>query len=208
MEAIMAKVIIDMTMSLDGYVSGPLDGPDFPLGKNGGQSIFDWYFSGTKEYREPEFRPEPGANLDEVKRMFEESGAYIFGRRTYDITSGWSGRHPVDGAPVFILTHQPPPAHAVPKGPSKIRFVTDGIESAISQARTAAGEKHVKLGGSSPCKQALQAGLVDEILIHLAPYLLGGGVKLFDELADGVRLEKLEINDARLATHLRYRVVR
>jgi dihydrofolate reductase len=180
----MPKVIIDMTMSLDGYVAGPEDGPEFPLGKHDGMAIFDWYFSGTEEYRTPLFKPEPGPNLDQVKRMYEESGAFIFGRRTYDITKGWGGR------------------------PSNLTFVTDGIESAIRQAKAAAGDKHVKLGGASPGKQALRAGLVDEILVHLAPYLLGGGVRLFDVLANGVRLEKLSVSDGPLATHLRYRVAR
>ena len=136
----MPKVIIDMTMSLDGYVAGPEDGPEFPLGKHDGMAIFDWYFSGTEEYRTPLFKPEPGPNLDEVKRMYEESGAFIFGRRTYDITNGWGGRHPVNGVPVFVLTHNPPPAETVPKGPSHLTFVTDGIESTIRQA-----------GGSSMC---------------------------------------------------------
>ena len=146
----MPKVIIDMTMSLDGYVAGPEDGPECPLGKHDGMAIFDWYFSGTEEYRTPLFKPEPGPNLDQVKRMYEESGAFIFGRRTYDISKGWGGR------------------------PSNLTFVTDGIESAIRQA----------------------------------PYLLGGGVRLFDVLANGVRLEKLSVSDGPLATHLRYRVAR
>ena len=140
--------------------------------------------------------------------MYEESGAFVFGRRTYDITNGWGGRHPVNGVPVFVLTHNPPPAETVPKGPSNLTFVTDGIESAIRQAKAAAGDKHVKLGGASPGKQALRAGLVDEILVHLAPYLLGGGVRLFDVLANGVRLEKLSVSDGPLATHLRHRVAR
>ncbi|HUB08620.1 MAG TPA: dihydrofolate reductase family protein [Myxococcales bacterium] len=204
----MPKVIIDMTMSLDGYVAGPDDGAKFPLGRHGGMAIFDWYSSGTREFRDPHFKPEAGANRAEVERMFEESGAFVFGRRTYDITHGWGGRHPVNGAPVFVLTHHPPPETSVPQGPSRLTFVTDGIESAIVQAKAAAGNKHVKLGGSSPGKQALQAGLVDEILVHVAPYLLGGGVRLFDELADGVRLEKLGVSDGPLATHLRYRVRR
>ncbi len=110
--------------------------------------------------------------------------------------------------PVFVLTHDPPSAATVPKGPSQLTFVTDGVESAIRQAKAAAGDKHVKPGGASPGKQALRAGLVDEILIHLAPYLLGGGVRLFDVLPNGVRLEKLSVSDGPLATHLRYRVVR
>jgi dihydrofolate reductase len=204
----MPKVIIDMTMSLDGYIAGPDDGPADPLGTHGGMAIFDWFFSGATEYREPLFKPEPGANLAEVQRMFDESGAFIFGRRTYDITHGWNGRHPVNDAPLFILTHRPPPAETVPSGPSTITFVTDGIESAIRQASVAAGARHVKLGGASPGKQALRAGLVDEILVHIAPYLLGGGVRLFDTLDNGVRLEKLGTSDGPHATHIRYRVVR
>ena len=203
----MAKVIIDMTMSLDGYVAGPDDGPEFPLGKHGGMSIFDWYFSGNSEYRHPVFRPEEGANLEEVKKMFGDSGAFIFGRKTYNITNGWNGRHPIDGAPVFILTHNPPPPASVPKGPSMITFVTEGIERAITLAKAAAGDKHVKLGGASPGKQALRAGLVDEIFIHVAPYLLGGGVRLFDILDNGIRLEKLSVTDGPFATHLHYKVV-
>jgi dihydrofolate reductase len=205
----MSKVVIDMTMSLDGFVAGPGDGKDFPLGKHDGMRIFDWYFSGEEPYRNPLFRPEPGANLDQVKLMYEESGAFIFGRRTYDITNGWGGAHPVNGAPVFVLTHTPPPADTVPKGPSNLTFVTDGIASAIRQARTVAGGKDIKLGGASPGQQALKAGLCDEILIHLAPYLLGGGVRLLDHFGGRpVRLEKISAADGPLATHLRYRVLK
>ncbi len=204
----MPKVIVDMTMSLDGFVAGPDDGTGFPLGKHGGMAIFDWFFSGAEEYRHPLFKPEPGPNLDEVKRMYEESGAYVFGRRTYDIAKGWGGQHPVNDAPVFVLTHRPPPPSEVPKGPSNLTFVTEGIERAIDLAKAAAGAKHVKLGGASPCKQALRAGLVDEVLVHIAPYLMGGGVRLFDALDDGIRLEKLSASDGPLATHLRYRVMR
>jgi dihydrofolate reductase len=204
----MSKVVIDMTMSLDGFVAGPGDGKDFPLGKHDGMRIFDWYFSGEEPYRNPLFRPEPGANLDQVKLMYEESGAFIFGRRTYDITNGWGGAHPVNGAPVFVLTHTPPPVDTVPKGPSNLTFVTDGIASAIRQARTVAGGKDIKLGGASPGQQALKAGLCDEILIHLAPYLLGGGVRLLDHFGGPVRLEKISAADGPLATHLRYRVLK
>jgi len=204
----MTKVVIDMTMSLDGFVAGPGDGKEYPLGKNDGMRIFDWYFSGKNEYRNPLFRPEPGVNLDQVKRMYEESGAFIFGRRTYDITNGWNGAHPVNGVPVLILTHNPPPPQTVPKGPSNLTFVTDGIASAIRQARAVAGGKDIKLGGASPGQQALKAGLCDEILIHLAPHILGDGVRLLDHLGGPVRLEKLSAADGPLATHVRYRVLR
>ena len=157
----MTKIVIDMTMSLDGYVAGPGDDQQNPLGLHDGMRIFDWYGSGTKEIGSPLFKPAPGVNRDEVERMFEELGAYVFGRRTYDIVDGWGGRHPVNGAPVFVLTHNPPADW--PRGPSHLSFVTDGIESAIRQAREAAGGKDVKLGGASPGKQALAVGLVDEI---------------------------------------------
>jgi dihydrofolate reductase len=109
---------------------------------------------------------------------------------------------------VFVLTHTPPPASEVPRGPSNLTFVTDGIASAIAKARTVAGGKDIKLGGASPGKLALEAGLCDEILLHLAPWLLGGGVRLFDALPAGVQLEKLSVRDGPHATHLRYRVIR
>lgn len=202
----MTKVVIDMSMSLDGFVAGPDDGKADPLGRHGGEHVFDWYFSGNEEWRHPVFRPEPGVNRDEVDRMFAESGAFIFGRRTYEIANGWGGRHPVNGVPTFVLTHRPPADF--PRGPSNLTFVTDGIESAIRQARVAANGKDVKLGGTAPGKQALAAGLCDEIIVHLAPYLVGGGVRLFDTLPDGIRLEKLSVSDGPFATHLRYRVLR
>jgi dihydrofolate reductase len=202
----MTKVVIDMSMSLDGFVAGPEDGKAHPLGRHGGMHVFDWYFSGGEEYRHPLFRPEPGVNRDEVDRMFAESGAFIFGRRTYEIANGWGGSHPVNGVPTFVLTHKPPADY--PHGPSNLTFVTDGIESAIRQARAVAGGKDIKLGGASPGQQALEAGLCYEILIHLAPYLLGGGVRLFGTLPDGIRLDKLSVSDGPFATHVRYRVIR
>jgi dihydrofolate reductase len=202
----MTKVVIDMSMSLDGFVAGPDDGRDDPLGRHGGMHVFDWYSSGNEEYRDPLFRPEPGANRDEVERAFAESGAFIFGRRTYEIAAGWDGRHPMNGVPVFVLTHEPPADY--PRGPSNLTFVTDGIAGAIRRARAVASDKDIKLGGTSPGKQALSEGLCDEILVHVAPYLLGGGVRLFDTLQDGIQLEKLSVTDGPFATHLRYRVIR
>ena len=147
-------------------------------------------------------------NRDVVDEMFAETGAFIFGRRTYDITKGWGGRHPINGVPVLILTHKPPAPETVPKGPSNLTFVTDGIASAIDKAKVVAAGKDIKLGGASPGKQALEAGLCDEILVHVAPYLLGEGVPLFGTLPTGIKLEKLSVRDGPLATHIRYRVVR
>ncbi len=202
----MSKVVIDMSMSLDGFVAGPDDGKAHPLGRHGGEHVFDWYSSGKDEYRDPLFRPEPGVNVEEVERMYAESGAFIFGRRTYEIANGWNGRHPINGVPVFVLTHEVPAEY--PRGPSNLTFITDGIDSAIRKARAVAAGKDIKLGGASPGKQALAAGLCDEILVHISPYLLGGGVRLFDTLPDGIALEKLYATDGPFVTHLRYRVVK
>jgi dihydrofolate reductase len=112
----------------------------------------------------------------------------------------------VNAAPTFVLTRHPPSDY--PRGPSNLTFVTDGIGSAIGQARAVAGGKDVKLGCASTGKQALASGLCDEIRVHVAPYLLGGGVRLFDPLPDGISLEKLSVSDGPFATHLRYRVVK
>lgn len=194
----MAKVQIEMSMSLDGFVAGPDDGKAFPNGRDGIKHVFGW-LSNAKE--------EGGANKTEVDRMYARSGVFIFGRRTYDITNGWGGSHPA-GVPLFILTHTPPPPETVPKGRSKITFVTDGIESAVRQAKAAAGDKDVVVCGASPCQQALDAGVVDEVVIHLTPSLIGSGVRLFDNFRGPIALEKIEATDGVLATHLRYRVVK
>lgn len=195
----MSKAVIEMSMSLDGFVAGPDDGQTFPNGRDGIKHVFGW-LSRAKE--------EGSANKSEVDRMYAESGAFIFGRRTYDITNGWGGSHPLKGVPLFILTHKPPAPETVPEGDSKITFVTDGIESAVRQARAAAGGKDVVLSGASPCQQALEAGVVDEIVIHLAPSLIGSGVRLFERFKTPISLEKLSATDGPLATHVRYRVVR
>jgi dihydrofolate reductase len=201
------KVVIDLTMSLDGFIAGPGDGVEHPLGTRGGMHLFDWYTSGTEPLHNARlFRPE-GVNRDIVDRMYAELGAAIFGRRTYDITHGWGGSFPVNDAPLFILTHTPPPPAQVPRGTSTITFITDGIEHAVAAARAAAGGKTVSIGGASAGQQALRAGLVDEILVHVAPYLLGAGVRLFGSFeGDGIALEKLDVVNGLLATHLHYRV--
>ena len=204
----MARVMIDLTMSLDGFIAGPGDSEERPLGKRGGMHIFNWYFSGTEPVHNSQlFRPE-GANREIVDRMYAELGAAIFGRRTYNITHGWGGTFPVNDAPLFILTHTPPSPERVPKGKSKITFITDGIGHAVAAAKRAAGNRTVGIGGASAAQQALRAGLVDEIFVHVAPYLLGDGVRLFGPFeAEGITLEKVEVVDGPLATHLRYRVL-
>jgi dihydrofolate reductase len=130
----------------------------------------------------------------------------VTGRRTYDITNGWHGNGPLPGLPLFVVTHHVP--KHVPQGESRYTFVTDGIATAIEQAKAAAGEKYVSLMGASVAQQCLRAGLLDEIQIHLVPVLLGGGVRLFDQLGrENIELETVRVLDAPGVTHLRYRVV-
>jgi dihydrofolate reductase len=204
----MAKVIVDVSVSLDGYVAGPEDGLSAPLGKRGGERIFNWFFTGPPSKFGELFKPR-GRNVEVVEEMFARAGAMLTGRRTYEITHGWNGSHPIPGLPIFILTHKPPPADQVPRGKSKLTFVTDGIESAVAKAKAAAGDKDVGIGGASAAQQALAAGLVDEIILHQAPLLLGAGVRLFDNLGDqAIELEPVKTIETPEVTHVHYKVKR
>jgi dihydrofolate reductase len=200
-------VVIEMSMSLDGFIAGPEDGPEHRLGTHGGEKVFDWYATGEESYPAGSFFKAEGANRVVVDQMFARFGAFVSGRRTYDLAKGWNGTHPCNGVPVFILTHHPDPNP--PQGESDLVFVTDGIERAIARARKAAKGKDVALLGGSPGQQALAAGLVDEIFIHVSPILIGGGVRMFENLGDGeIALEQVETIAGPKAAHLRYRVHR
>ena len=202
----MATVVIDMSVSLDGFVAGPNDGHEFPLGERGGERIFDWFQAGGEPIGgDPRFRP-AGADRPIVEEMFATSGAVVSGRRTYEIAGGWGGTFPVNAMPVFVVTHVPPADP--PVGESRMTFVTDGVESAIRQAREAAGDGVVGVSGASISQQALQLGLVDEIRLHVAPILLGDGVRLFEHLGDAIELELVSVIDGPGATHVRYAVRR
>jgi dihydrofolate reductase len=194
----MGKVASSMSMSLDGYVTGPHDSRQHPLGE-GGEVLHHWLWStGT---------PADQAVLQE---MVDGAGAVIMGRRSYDFCvgeGGWGDGGPVGQTPCFVLTHHAPDPAGVP---SVFTFVTDGIESAVAQAQDAAGDRAIGLHGATAAQQALAAGLLDEIQVHLVPVLLGGGVRLFDLLgAAPVELERDRVVEAGSGvTHLRYRVVR
>ena len=201
----MATVVIDLSISLDGFIAGPDDGKQHPLGTRGGDHIFDWYNAGGEAIHGEElFRP-VGANREIVEEMYRESGAFIFGRRTYDITDGWNGRHPVNGAPLVIVTHDPP-KHP-PKGESSFYFTAD-VADAIAKAKELAGDKSVRIGGASVAQQALSAGLVDEVLLHVAPILLGDGVRLFANLDHTIELELTRVVHGPGVVHQYYRVSR
>lgn len=203
----MGKVIFNMTMSLDGFVAGPNDGPDNGLG-DGGDPLFTWYFQGDTEVpiSDGNMVLKVSAQSAELMRAaMANYGAGVWGRRTFDIAHAWGGHPP--GQPCFIVTHHPP-AEWVQAG-SPFTFVTDGVESAIRQAQQAAGEKDVVICTANILQQALQAGLVDEIHVDVAPRLMGAGVRLFDLLGGPpIALEKLRVVDAPGVTHMSYRVVK
>jgi dihydrofolate reductase len=200
----MGEVLVGLSMSLDGYIAGPNDGPTNPLG-DGGARLFDWWTAGGERVGpDDRFRP-PARSRAVVREMFD-CGAIITGRRTFDIAGGWGGHHPL-GAPFFLLTHHPP-EHSVGPGTGGT-VVTGGIESALAQARAVAGKRDIAVCAADMAQQYLRAGLLDEIHVDLVPVLLGGDVRLFANL-EGRRfdLECTRVVRSDGVTHLRYRVVR
>lgn len=203
----MGKVTFNMTMSLDGFVAGPNDGPENGLG-DGGDGLFTWYFSGDTDVFMSEGVPPlkvSKQSAEFLKEAFSNYGAGVWGRRTFDIAHAWGGNPP--GSPAFIVTHNVPQEWV--KEGSPFIFVTDGVESAIHQARKAAGEKDVVICTPSILQQALKAGLVDEIHVDVAPMLIGGGVSLFDHLGTGpINLECIRAIQEPHVIHLGFRVVK
>src|ERR687893_1702981 len=207
-ETSMGKVRTGHTTSLDGFIAGPNDGPQAPLG-DGGERLLAWYSGGDTEYRLPgtemifKVSPQTAELLRETRRT---TGALVTGRRTFDLTNGWGGRHPLD-VPVFVVTHTVP-QEWVSEG-SPFTFVTDGLESAVERARAAAGDKDVGVVGASIVQQCIRAGLLDEIHLDLVPVLLGDGVRLFDHLGTGsIELESPRVIEGAGVTHLTFRVVK
>lgn len=202
----MGKVILDITMSLDGFVAGPDDGPELPLGE-GGERLHEWLYD-LESWRDTHGLAGGEANRDSdvLREVFESAGAVVLGRRMFDNAHGW-GADPPFHMPVFVLTHEARATEA--KGDTTFAFVADGVESAVAQARAAAGDKDVSVaGGASTAQQLLAAGLLDEVQIHVVPLLLGNGIRLFDHRAREVVLEKTRVIDSPKVTHLRFRVVR
>jgi dihydrofolate reductase len=204
----MSKVIVELSISLDGFVAGPNDGLDNPLGDGGGR-LFNWYQSGDTELALPGtdmvFRVQR-ASADLLRDQWSTFGSGVAGRRMFDIARGWDGKPPVDG-PAFIVTHHPPQEWIYEGSP--FTFVTDGVESAVRQAVAAANGKNVSISSASIAQQCLNAGLLDEIHLDLAPVLLGGGVRLFDNLRVApLELEQIRIVQTPDVTHLHYRVIK
>jgi len=215
----MATLICDITMSLDGFVAGPNPTLEEPLGE-GGDRLHQWAYD-LESWRKRHGLSGGTQNVDSgiVDEWLTTTGAIVMGRRMFSggqgpweddpNADGWWGDEPAFGVPVFVLTH-----HArdpVPKqGGTTFNFVTDGIESALEQAAEAAGNRAVGLsGGADVVQQYLRAGLLDELQIHVAPLLLGGGVRLLDNLGgDPPELDCTRVVDSPAVTHLRYRILR
>ena len=204
----MGRVRTGHSTSLDGFIAGPNDGPQSPLG-DGGERLLAWYSGGGTEYRLPgtemvfKVSPQSAELLRETRRT---TGALVTGRRTFDITKGWGGRHPLDVS-VFVLTHTVPQEWVFEGSP--FTFVKDGLESALEKAKAAAGDKDVGVVGASIVQQCIRAGLLDEIHIDLVPVLLGDGVRLFDHLGTGsIELESTRVIEGAGVTHLTFRVVK
>ena len=182
-------------MSLDGYIAGPNDEPDNP-GGDGFMRLHEWLADGESG------RP-PGP-AGEMYDEMEATGAVLVGRRTAEQAGHYNGNH--HGVPIVVVSHRPPPP-SVASYPS-VTYVTDGIESAMAQAKVAAGYRDVLVHGAHTAQRALQAGVLDELQIHQIPVLFGQGRRLFDVLPSRVGLEIVKVIDTPEATHIRYRVRR
>jgi dihydrofolate reductase len=204
----MAQVVADITMTLDGFVAGPNDGVENPLGE-GGERIHQWLYDSTT-WRRLHGHEGGEARVDDelAGETFERSGAIVMGKRMYENgagANGW-GDDPPFHKPVFVLTHEAREPSV--KGDTTFTFVTDGIESALEQARAAAGDKDVQVsGGADAVQQFIKAGLLDELQVHVAHVLLGGGIPLFGQLGpQTLELESTRVMDAPGVTHLRFRL--
>ncbi|MGH2729693.1 MAG: dihydrofolate reductase family protein [Actinomycetota bacterium] len=202
------KVFVDITMSLDGFIAGPNDGPGNGLG-DGGERLHEWVYD-LATWREPHGLSGGETNRDAevLDEAFKAAGAVVVGKRMYDNAEGW-GDNPPFHSPVFVLTHTAQEKLAK-EGGTTFTFVTGGIESALEQAKAAAGDKGVSIaGGANTIQQFLNAGLLDEFQIHIVPLLLDDGIRLFDKLdTEHIELERTRVIDSPRVTHLKFRVVK
>ncbi|GAB3169607.1 RibD domain-containing protein [Micromonospora palomenae] len=211
----MTTVSCQISMSLDGYVAGPDQSRQDPLGR-GGLRLHEWFF-GLDAWRERHGLAGGGRGVDVevVDEMTRDIGAYVMGRRMFgggdgpwDLDwTGWWGEDPPFRTPVFVLTHHPRET-LVMRGGTEFRFVTDGLAAALGQAREAAGDGVVSVaGGASTVNQCLAAGLLDTLQLHVVPIVLGGGERLFEGVGDP-RLEQVSVVAGPTVTHVTYRVRR
>ena len=211
----MSSVTCQISISLDGFVAGPNQSLDNPIGE-GGMRLHQWLFE-TASWREQHGLPggRPTADADVVRSLFRNVGAYIMGRKMFgggdgpwnERWTGWWGDDPPYHVPVFVLTHherKPLPM----QGGTTFNFVTAGIESALRQARSAAGNKDIEIaGGAHAVQQYLRAGLLDELYLHVVPVVLGAGERLLENVGDPT-LKPIEVIASPAVTHIRYRISR
>jgi dihydrofolate reductase len=201
----MSATVLYMSMSLDGFVAGPNEGPDNPAG-DGGDRVHDWLFT-SGEPAGPSGMPGRPAGMN--GQVFDEAmatGAVVAGRGTFEPAGGWGGDHH-DGVPIFILSRQEP---GIETGEWPLVTYVGDVETAMNRARQAAGERNVLVHGATVAPLALAAGLLDELEIHLIPVLLGQGRRLFDHLGpEHIELERTRILQGEDGvTHMHYRVQR
>jgi dihydrofolate reductase len=201
-ESPMTKVLAGITTSIDGYVAGPEDGPGKGLGE-GGERLHYWVFGGPWSYEAEPSGEATGEDAAWLAEVMARLGAVVSGRWTYEAAGHWDGRNPW-GRPLFIVTHRP---EEEPEG-GGFTFVS-GVEEAVARAVAAAGDKDVHvMGGADVIRQALDAGLVDELTIIVAPVVLGGGKRLFEGFTRSLELEHLGVRQSQYATFIDYRVLR
>ncbi|MBM7788202.1 dihydrofolate reductase family protein [Tenggerimyces flavus] len=194
----MSASVLFMSMSLDGFIAGLNDGPDNPGGDDGAvERLHEWSNPAAGDARS-------AAALKEMEDAMNATGAVVAGRRTVEQVDHWGGDH--HGTPIVVVSHSPAPAAAA-KYPM-VTYVTDGIESAMAQAKTAAGDRDVFVHGAYTAQRALEAGVLDELQIHQIPVLLGAGLRQFEVLGSRIELDIIRVIDTPTATHIRFRVRR
>jgi dihydrofolate reductase len=210
----MTRTTSHISISLDGFVAGPRQSLENPIGE-GGMRLHQWAFQ-TASWREQHGEPggEHTPDSEVTEEVTRDVGAYIMGRKMFgggsgpwdEAWTGWWGEEPPYHAPVFVLTHQPREPLRM-QGGTTFTFVTDSIESALKQARAAAGDKDVAIaGGASAIRQYLAAGLLDELYLHVVPVVLGAGERLLEGVGDPT-LEPVKVVASPAVTHIKYRVV-
>jgi dihydrofolate reductase len=209
----MNSVTCHISISLDGFVAGPNQSVENPLGE-GGMRLHQWAFDNAGWRRQHGLEGgENSASSDVIDEVVADVGAYIMGRNMFggdgpwdEAWTGWWGEDPPFHAPVFVLTHHP--REPVPmQGGTTFTFVTEGIETALDQARAAAGDKRVMIaGGASAVQQYLAAGLLDELYLHVVPVVLGAGERLLDYVGDP-KMEPVTVVASPAVTHVKYRVI-
>jgi dihydrofolate reductase len=196
----MTVVAAGITTSLDGYITGPNDGPGRGLGDDG-ERLHYWVFGGPWRYDKEPTGEATGADKEFLDEGIARCGAIVGGRNTYEAADAWGGQNPF-GVPLFIVTHRPEDAPA----DAGFQFV-NGLDEAITRARQEAGDKDVFImGGADVIRQALQAGYVEELSISIAPVVLGGGKRLFENFNKQLTLEHVSALQSPFATHINYRI--